>query len=804
MAEQPELGDSAVRKPPITAAHVIHSLGAGGAETVLVELARTAVSAGLRLVVIGLSDAHTPDGVDRRVVAQLKTYGATVYELHAARYNPLSAITVARILRHEFVEIVHTHLKHADVVGSVAARMVGVPSVSTLHVIDVPMSRAHELRVRAAALARRRFSSTVIAVSRAQRDWYRRYAGPKSKVVVLPNGVGEPEVVRGRDAIRAEIGVPGSTPLAMCVSLMRPEKGHVHLLEALRRLPDDIPLIVGLAGDGPLFNEIRSTIAAEPVLRRRARVLGFRRDTADLLAASDFVIQPSLEDALPTSLISALAAGKPIVASNVGGIPDIVGAGCGVLVEPHDAVALSNGIVEMASMVRCDPSAHQAMRLATRERYESHFSADVWTRNLRSVYEQAVGGRGTASLHRLTAVAPEVPRTRRIVLVEFPPSGGLYQFSVQLGDGLARSGEHVQLITGPHPELMPREPTCRVHSILPTWHPSAGADVSEPWRRVRRGVRAVRLTAAWAVLLAYLFRTQPDVVIWSEWRFPVDGWGVHLVRKALPNSVLALVAHEPRVLVEQPGHSGIYKTSRLTNHALAKAFADLDVAFVLGESAKEALLDTWSTSADVHIIPHGDEGVFAAAAIPGPETSGPVVLCFGTMTAYKGLDTLLEAWPTVRAGVPDAELIVAGALSPDVDRSLLLARVASLEGVRIDIGYVPIDQVSKYFAAARCVVLPYKRCSQSGVAHLAHTMGRPVVATRVGDIPSVVRHDVSGLLVPPGDVEALAAALVRVLTNPELARQLGEAGAQALLTDASWEEVATQVKRGLPPRRLTG
>jgi glycosyltransferase involved in cell wall biosynthesis len=772
-------------------AHVIHSLGAGGAEAVLVELARAAPSAGLRLIVVGLSVAHSGTRVHHSVVPQLRELGATVYEMHAARYNPMLAVTLAKLLRKERVDVVHTHMKHADVVGGMAARLARLPSVSTLHVIDIPTAPLHRLRVKVAVLARRLMSSTVIAVSNAQRDWYNQYAGGDAPIVVLPNGVVEPEVIRDRASIRAEVGVPEDAVFGLCASLMRPEKGHADLVEAIRQLPDDAPLVLVMAGDGPLLENIQSAVDSDPVLRGRTRILGFRRDVPDLLAAADFVVQPSLEDALPTALISALACARPIVATNVGGIPDIVGSDCGFLVEAGHPAALSAAIARMAATIRADPTALDAMCRAARERYESRFSADIWVENLRAVYERVIG----------TTAAAKAPALRRIALVEFPPSGGLFQFSLQLGEALARAGNDVELITGPSPELPSREPRCRLRSILPTWHPTAGADAPTWWRRARRGVRAGQLIVAWMVLLVHLLRTRPDVVIWSEWRFPADGWGVHLVRKALPNSVLALIAHEPRPLVEQPGQREIYKTSSATIRGLATAHADMDVAFVLGESAKKILTETWPITAPVHVIPHGDEGIFHSASIRSAETTGPVALSFGTITTYKGIDTLCEAWPKVRAHVPNAELVIAGALSADVDGPSLRARVRSLAGATLSMSYIPLADVPSYFARARCVVLPYKRSSQSGVAHLAHTLARPVVATRVGDIPSVVRDGVSGLLVDPDDSDALALALVRLLTDPELSARMGNAGTQALAAGASWDQVAARLVQGLDDLR---
>lgn len=769
---------------PLTVAHVIHSLGAGGAEALLLELARVAPSVEIRLVVIGLSDARSGYS-DSRVAAHLRDMGVTVYEMRAGRYDLPAVVRLARILRDEGVSVVHTHLKHADVVGGLAARLLGVPSVSTLHTIDIATNRMHQLRVRAAVFARRYLSSAVIALSVGQRQWYSKYAGTGAPVILLPNGIADPVVTRGRAAVRAEIGVSEEGLLALCASLFSPVKGHADLLEAVRLLPDDLPLVVALAGDGPLLTEVEATVNADSALLQRIRILGFRRDVPDLIAASDFVIQPSLRDALPTVLISALAGARPIVGTAVGGIPDIVGPGCGLLVEAGNPAALRAGITELATTLRDDPAAAGVMHQATRERYENHFSAEVWIRNLRALYERVIGS----------------PERRRIALVEFPTGGGLYQFSLQLGEALARAGDDVELITGPSPEIGSREPGCRVRSILPTWHPKAGAGAPEWWRRSRRVVRAGRLTAAWVVLIAYLLRRRPDVVMWSEWRFPVDGVGVHLVRKILPHSVLALVAHEPRPLVEQPGQAGLYKTSATMQRSLRQAFADLDVVYVLGESARQALIETWPVTSPVHVIPHGDEAIFATTPIPGAEATRPVVLAFGGITAYKGTDTLCRVWPAVRAQVPDAELLIVGSVSAEINEAHLRSQVAALPGAVLHIGYVPMPDVAPYFAQARCVALPYKRSSQSGVAHLAHTMRRPVVATRVGDIPAVVRDGVSGLLVEPDDDAALVQALVRLLTDPDLARTMGEAGAQDLAQEASWDDVAARVRAGLPDPR---
>jgi glycosyltransferase involved in cell wall biosynthesis len=93
------------------------------------------------------------------------------------------------------------------------------------------------------------------------------------------------------------------------------------------------------------------------------------------------------------------------------------------------------------------------------------------------------------------------------------------------------------------------------------------------------------------------------------------------------------------------------------------------------------------------------------------------------------------------------------------------------------------------------VATPYIRATQSGVAHLAFTFGRPVVATAVGDLPEVIQDDVTGLLVEPDDAEGLANAIVKLLRNPALAARLGAAGEKSV--DDGWATAADRVSDAL-------
>lgn len=399
--------------------------------------------------------------------------------------------------------------------------------------------------------------------------------------------------------------------------------------------------------------------------------------------------------------------------------------------------------------------------------------------------------------------SPDEALERRlaVTLVEFNPSGGLFQFAVQLGEALARRGHRVELLTGPRPELASRVPGFTVVPALPTWHASDGAADPAAWRRVRRVWRAARYHAAWGVLLLHAARRRPDVLQLAGSRFPTDGLLTAVLtavlartsRRAGRRSALLTVAHAPQPFNEQRATGEVFKTGPVLHRALDLGYRSCDAVLVLGEQTAADLRAAFPGVRRVAVVPHGDEDVFLQDAPSGAASTGPVVLCFGTMQAYKGLDLLLDAFPLVRAQRPDARLVMSGAPSGDTDVDALRRRAEQVGGVEFRPGYVPLADVDPLFRRARLVVAPYRYANASGVVELAHTFARPVVATAVGDLPAAVRHEVAGLVVPPGDAAALAAAMVRLLDDPAEAQRLGEAGRAAATT--GWAGAAEEFER---------
>jgi glycosyltransferase involved in cell wall biosynthesis len=195
------------------------------------------------------------------------------------------------------------------------------------------------------------------------------------------------------------------------------------------------------------------------------------------------------------------------------------------------------------------------------------------------------------------------------------------------------------------------------------------------------------------------------------------------------------------------------------------------------------------------VVPHGVD-----VPLVRPLPRQPSLLLFGRMSRYKGLDTLLDAMPLVWERVPEARLVVAGGGEIAPRPELADPRVT----VRNE--FVPDAELPELFAAATCVVLPYRAASQSGVAADAKRFGRPLVVTDVGGLADAAR-DGAALVVPPADPRALAKAVVDVLRTPGLAERMGQAAAASGRGGSSWSHVggltldAYRRHLGVPARR---
>ncbi len=172
----------------------------------------------------------------------------------------------------------------------------------------------------------------------------------------------------------------------------------------------------------------------------------------------------------------------------------------------------------------------------------------------------------------------------------------------------------------------------------------------------------------------------------------------------------------------------------------------------------------------------------------------PVLLFFGFVRQYKGLDVLLNAMPLILREQPDARLVVAGEFYEDEESYRESIRNRGLEeNVLLHAHYIPTESVPDYFSAADVVVQPYLSATQSGVAQVAFHFERPVITTDVGELADMVPHEEAGFVVPPQDAPALAEAVNRFFEE-DWAGRMNE-GVRRARQRHGWDEVAEGLER---------
>ncbi len=653
---------------------------------------------------------------------------------------------IRRIVQQEGVDIVNAHAPVPWLADMAARAKIDCPFILTYHTgplrkgrrVTDALLRGYERWLLVGTI--RRAQGVICASAFVDRTLPR---GIRTHRWIIPPAVDPNWLKPGGDATANRLLFVGSLDRATGY------KGLGDLLEMLPKLREVNPgihlEIVG-AGDNSANYRLR---VAELGLASTVQFSG-PLDGSELLRAyrgAAVVVLPSRFDNFPTVLVEALAVRRPVVAYGVGAVPELLGHGSRGLVIPDGAEAEFRAAIlavlddPVAATVRAEAGrAYVVAQLGVREQ------AETTARALR------------------TALRREPAPIRVAIVVPYfaPHIGGVEKYTEYIARGLQdRSDVEVVVVTS-----------------------AAGATAD---REVRNGLTVIRLgtrlrwsntplNPAWYWQLREVFRTERIDVIQAHSPVPF-----------LADIATLAAGRRPVVLTY---HSGSLAKGSAILDPVLKFYERTILALVFRRARRLVAVSTTSLacqSGRAELISPGVD-VQQFKVRPPPETQ--TVLYVGRIqrsSAWKGVQILIEAFAEVAKQLPDARLALVGT-GDAVPEHVAAVRQLGLTD-RVDWqGQLVGDELAAAYQSASVVVLPSLSEAESFGMTLIEAMasGRPVIGSRIGGIPSVIRDEVDGLLVPPGEIAALSAACVRVLQDRDLAARWGRAGRAQAETHYGW------------------
>ena len=363
---------------PIRVLQLCASLTAGGAERLIHGLARTLNRQQFAVHVCALSVVG-----GNAFQAEFDRDNIPVYVVGARKmFDPRMYLKLIRYIRANNIQIIHTHLTNADFVGRIVGKILGIPVVSTMHNIpkdyDMQKSYAKALEKYTA----RHAVSHLIAVSERIRQLFiQEWKIAPPMISTIANGVPL------SDFLPVPVGVTRATPqdgpMITTIGRLTPQKAqHIFIEAAAHILKQRADARFQIVGRGHLESELKAQ-AQRLGIAERVEFTGVRHDIPEILAASDVFVLSSAWEGLPVTAIEAMAAARPVVLTDVGGVRDLVEPNQhGLIVPANNAVALAQALLELIN----NPAKAQTMGAAGRAHVQKAFSMDLFAQNHEQLY----------------------------------------------------------------------------------------------------------------------------------------------------------------------------------------------------------------------------------------------------------------------------------------------------------------------------------------------------------------------------------------------------------------------------------
>jgi sugar transferase (PEP-CTERM/EpsH1 system associated) len=358
-----------------TVAHIVFSLEVGGLERVVVDLIRRIDPDRFRSVLCCLE--REGDWLEN--VRDLCEHVAVMDKKPGLSLG--LPYRLARVFKNHNVDIVHCHNFGPLLYGGLGGRLAGCRVVYTVHGPEISIRKRHVMFQKSPVVDR------VVTVSdHVGRGAVNRAGLDRKKVVSIVNGIDTDAFANPADPgkLRRELGLHEDKPLLGVIARLTPEKDHNTLFAAMAKILntiDDAGLIV--VGDGPMNGRLR-LLTVELGIQSSVWFLGTREDISDLLPGLDVFVLSSREEGFGITLLEAMAAGLPVVATKAGGIPEIVINGeTGFLVDTGNSDAFADGVIRMLA----DKNRMLEMAEAGKKRARDVFGVDRMVHAYEALYE---------------------------------------------------------------------------------------------------------------------------------------------------------------------------------------------------------------------------------------------------------------------------------------------------------------------------------------------------------------------------------------------------------------------------------
>ena len=712
-----ELLDSS---PAVKILYVIWSLAVGGAERVVSLLARHLDPSSYRPMVACLNDAG-------QLAGPLEEAGVPVVAMHKQGLADVRVLwRLIRLIHRERIQLVHTHLWGGNLWGRLAARLAGVPMVATEHNTDVWKRPWHFAVDR--WLARR--THALVAVSGAVREFYIAHGLPADRVETIPNGIETDRFpAPSRSSLYDTLGWPAETPVFLSIGRLVPAKRHEVFIEVMAAVAGQHPEARGLiVGDGPMRESLERRIR-ERGLAARVVLAGLRSDVPALLRGARAVVFTSEREGLPMVLLEAMASAVPVVACAVGGIPEVLEDGrTGWLVTPQDTAALIERLRHLAT----HPDTARRVGLAAQADVQKRWSIKAMVEPHEILYRRALR-----------------PPARLVYIIDHLDVGGAQR----------------QLL-----ELVRRIPRGRFAPSVVSLS-SRRLALAGQFREAGIPVEMIDQAGTWSwhglwALLRHLRAQRPAIV--HTWLFTADLYGR---LAAWLSGVPVIVSAVRSIDAWKPSHYvAADRLLRYVTDAFTVNADAIGATLIVRERVARERIHTIYNGVDLEAFdPLRTNGALRRRLALGE--AAPLIGIVGRLAPEKDHATFLRAAAIVAREWPAAMFLVVGG-GPLRQELGTLARALGLEG-RLQFLDPPSD-LAEVFAALDLVAVTshYEGCCNVILEGMA--MRKPVIATEVGGNPELVAPGTTGLLVPVGDPDRLAQAIVELLRRPDR-RAMGEA-----------------------------